>query len=71
MSTESPAKDKNYNLITVLQESLQNVFQMETYAQDAEKDGDQELASWFRAIQENNRKAGDQGKDLLSKRLDK
>jgi rubrerythrin len=71
MGAESPVKDRNYNLIAVLQESLQNVFQLETYAQDAEQDGDQELASWFRAIQENNRKAGEQGKELLSKRLDK
>lgn len=67
---ESPVKDKNYNLIAVLRESLQNVFQMETYAQDAEQQGDQELATWFRKIQENNRKAGDQGKEMLAKRLD-
>lgn len=62
--------DKNYNLIAVLHESLQNVYQMQTYAQDAEQDGDQELATWFRKIQENNRKAGDQGKELLRNRLE-
>ncbi|PRX43589.1 hypothetical protein B0I33_11449 [Prauserella shujinwangii] len=66
---QSPLKDKNYNLISVLQASLHYVWQMETYIADAEQQGDQELATWFRKIQENNRKAGEQGKELLAKRL--
>lgn len=65
----SPAKDKNYNLITMLQESLQKVFQLETYIADAEREGDSELADWFRRMQDNNRTAGDQGKVLLQRRL--
>jgi hypothetical protein len=65
----SPVKDKNYNLVTVLQESLQNVWQLESYIEDAERQGDNELAEWFRRIQENNKKAGDQGKQLLAARL--
>lgn len=65
----SPAKDKTYNLITVLQESLNNIWMLENYIRDAEDDGDAELASWFRRIQENNRKAGEQGKQLLQERL--
>ncbi|MBA8824964.1 hypothetical protein FHX42_002311 [Saccharopolyspora lacisalsi] len=66
---QSPAKDKNYNLLTVLQLSLQNVWQMETYIADAEREGDGELAEWLRKIQENNRKAGEQGKQMLQARL--
>lgn len=65
----SPAKDKNYNLVKALQESLQNVFQMESYIADAKNQGDEELADWFRRIQENNRKAGEQGKQMLLQRL--
>ncbi len=65
----SPAKDKNYNLIVMLQESLQKVFQLDTYIADAEREGDTELVDWFRRIQDNNRKAGDQGKALLAARL--
>lgn len=65
----SPAKDKNYDLITVLQESLQKVFTLETYATDAERNGDTELAEWFRRIQDNNRTAGEQGKQLLVARM--
>lgn len=65
----SPVKDKNYNLIWALESSLHNVFKLETYIKDAEDQGDTELAGWFRRIQENNRKAGDQGKKMLAERL--
>lgn len=66
---QSPVKDPNYDLISVLEASLEMVWQAETYARDAEQAGDAELAQWFRAIQENNRKAGDQGKKMLVERL--
>jgi hypothetical protein len=66
---ERTVKDKNYNLVTVLQASLHWVWQMETYIADADKAGDSELAEWFRKIQESNRKAGEQGKELLAQRL--
>ncbi|MEV0087381.1 hypothetical protein [Saccharopolyspora sp. NPDC050642] len=65
----SPVKDKNYNLITILQESLQHAWTMETYIKDAEEQGDEELAKWFRKIQRNNVKAGEQAKEMLQKRL--
>lgn len=70
--TAAPAtavKDKNYDLISVLQASLHYVWQMETYAKDAEREGDEELARWFRMIQQNNQKAADQGKEMLTRRL--
>lgn len=66
---ERPVKDKNYNLVTVLQASLHWVWQMETYIADAEAAGDEELAVWFRKIQDSNRKAGEQGSELLAQRL--
>ena len=71
MTTEppSPVRDKDYNLVTVLQASLEYAWQMETYAADAEQAGDTELAEWFRKIQHNNVKAGEQGKQLLIARL--
>lgn len=65
----TPIKNKNYNLISVLQASLHYVWQMETYATGAEQQGDAELAEWFRKIQHNNQKAADQGKELLMQRL--
>lgn len=65
----SAVHDKNYNLIAVLQQSLQNTWTLDQYAEDAETQGDEELARWFRRIQENNLKAGEQGKQILSRRL--
>ena len=65
----SPVMDKNYNLLTMLQMSLENVWRLETYIQDAQREGDQELVDWFRKMQENSRRAGDQGKQMLAHRL--
>ncbi|MFC4869126.1 MULTISPECIES: hypothetical protein [Streptomonospora] len=65
----SPLKDKNYNLVWAVQQSLDNVYRLQTYIEDAEREGDQEVASWLRRIQENNQKAGDQGKRMLAQRL--
>ncbi|WP_091463805.1 hypothetical protein [Micromonospora inyonensis] len=67
----SPVKDKNYDLIHTLQLSLEHIWRMENYIADAEERGDKELASWFRGIQENNRKAGEQGKQMLMERMQK
>lgn len=67
----SPVKDKNYDLIHAVQMSLKHIWQMETYIADAEERGDTELATWFRKIQENNRKAGEQGKKMLMERMQK
>ena len=66
---ESPVRDKNYNLIWAIEASLHNIWKMETYIEDAEREGDEELALWFRKIQHNNRKAGEQGKRMLAERL--
>ena len=62
-------KDKDYNLIWFVEQSLSNALRLETYIQDAERDGDSELAEFFRRAQGASRKGGEQGKDLLRKRL--
>jgi hypothetical protein len=61
------AKDKNYNLVTFLQESLQNVWTLDQYAQDAQ--GDQELTDLFQKAQQENQNGADQAKKLLAQRL--
>ena len=61
-------KDKDYNLIWFVEQSLSNALRMQTYIQDAERDGDSELAEFFRRAQGASRKGGEQGKDLLRKR---
>jgi hypothetical protein len=62
-------KDKEYNLIWFTEQSLSNALRLETYIQDAERDGDSELAEFFRRAQSASRKGGEQGKELLRKRL--
>ena len=62
-------KDKDYNLIWFTEQSLSNALRLETYIQDAERDGDSELAEFFRRAQGASRKGGEQGKELLKKRF--
>lgn len=62
-------KDKLYNLIWFTEQSLSNALRLETYIQDAERDGDSELADLFRRAQAESRKGGEAGKNLLRQRL--
>ena len=62
-------KDKDYNIIWFTEQCLSNVLRLETYAQDAERDGDQELADFFRKAQDASRRGGEAGKALLKSRL--
>ena len=62
-------QDKDYNLIWFTEACLSNALRLETYIQDAQRDGDEELAEFFRKAQADSRKGGEQGKKMLSKRL--
>ena len=62
-------KDKNYNIIWFTEQCLSNTLRLEEYAQDAERDGDDELATFFRKAQSESRKGGEQGKEMLRSRL--
>jgi hypothetical protein len=62
-------KDKDYNIIWFTEQCLSNVLRLEAYAQDAERDGDNDLADFFRRAQEASRRGAEQGKDMLGKRL--
>jgi len=62
-------KDKTYNIVWFTEQSLSNALRLETYIQDAERDGDNELAEFFRRAQEASRKGGEKGKELLKARL--
>jgi len=62
-------KDKDYNLIWFTEQCLSNALRLETYIQDAERDGDSELADFFRRAQGESRKGAEQGKAQLRKRL--
>jgi len=62
-------KDKDYNLLWFTEQCLSNALRMEEYAQDAEREGDSELAEFFRRAQGESRKGGERGKTLLKQRL--
>lgn len=62
-------KDKNYNVIWFTEACLSNALRLESYIQDAERDGDSELADFFRKAQADSRKGAEQGKALLTRRL--
>ena len=62
-------QDKDYNIIWFVEQCLDNVLRMEQYADDAERDGDSELAEFFRRAQGESRKGAEQGKALLKARL--
>ncbi|HLM63424.1 MAG TPA: hypothetical protein VK306_03925 [Acidimicrobiales bacterium] len=62
-------KDKDYNIIWFTEACLSNALRLETYVKDAEREGDSELADFFRRAQAESRKGADQGKELLAQRL--
>lgn len=61
--------DKDYNAIWFVEQCLSNVLRLETYIEDAKRQGDEELADLFRRAQEASRKGAEQGKSLLGQRL--
>jgi hypothetical protein len=62
-------KDKNYNIIWFTEQCLSNALRLESYRQDAERDGDSELADFFRKAQADSQRGAEQGKRLLTSRL--
>ena len=62
-------KDKDYNIIWFTEQCLSNALRLETYIQDAERDGDAERRDFCRRAQAESRKGGEQGKALLKSRF--
>jgi hypothetical protein len=62
-------KDKDYDIIWFVEACLSNALRLETYISDAEREGDQELADFFRRAQNESRKGAEQGKGMLRKRI--
>jgi len=61
--------DKDYNIIWFTEACLSNALRLEQYVQDAEREGDNELAEFFRRAQAESRKGAEQGKQMLASRL--
>jgi hypothetical protein len=62
-------KDKDYNLIWSTEACLSNALRLEDYIQDADRDGDSDLAEFFRKAQADSRKGAEEGKSMLKARL--
>lgn len=58
-----------YDIVSVMYHALQGVETYDTYLADAEQRGDDELAAFFREVQEHNREDADRAKRLLRQRL--
>jgi hypothetical protein len=62
-------KDKDYDIIWFVEQCLSNVLRLETYIGDAEREGDSELAEFFRRAQGESRKGAERGKEMLRSRI--
>jgi hypothetical protein len=62
-------KDKDYNLIWYVEACLNNALRLETYIEDADREGDSEVAELFRKAQADSRKGAEMGKQLLRSRM--
>lgn len=61
--------DPHYNLVSVLYHTLQAAETGELYVEDAEEAGDDELASFFRNVVEEDKQRAARAKELLASRL--
>ena len=62
-------RDEHYNLVSILYHALQGAETYDTYISDAEGAGDQELAQFFREVQEEERRRAARAKELLGRKL--
>lgn len=72
MSIEQKTRTSNaaYDLVSVMYHALQGAETYDRYIADAEERGDQELADFFREVQERNADIASRAKHLLPDRLD-
>jgi hypothetical protein len=62
-------RDEHYNLVSILYHALQSAETYDTYISDAGGAGDQELAQFFREVQEEEHRRAARAKELLGRKL--
>jgi hypothetical protein len=67
MADNTGTNNATYNLVSVLYHALQGADLYEKYVNDT--GGDQDLASFFRDVQQQEMQRADRAKQLLAKRL--
>ncbi len=69
-SQTTGARDTTYNLVSILYHALQGAETYQQYVQDAQQGGgDQELAQFFRDVQQEEQRRAERAKQLLAQRL--
>lgn len=66
---DHPIKDKNYDLISTLYHAAEGLHHTKQYVADAEKDGDNEAAEFFKQVQSSYQELNSKAEALLKKRL--
>jgi rubrerythrin len=62
-------RDETYDVVSILYHALQGAETYQQYVRDAEQRGDQELAQFFREVQEEEKRRAERAKQLLANRL--
>lgn len=63
------SSNREYDILWFTEACMSNALRLETYIGDAEREGDSELADFFRKAQSDSRKGAQQGKRMLTSRL--
>lgn len=66
---KEPLTNKDYDLISVIYHASQGYETCTRYAEDAKREGDQDVARYFQEVCEQNQKLVEKGKNLLKQRL--
>lgn len=67
--TSGATRDVTYNLVSVIYHALQGADTYHVYARDAEQEGDNELASFFRDAAHQSQAVAEQAKQHLGQKL--
>ncbi len=68
-SEDTGTRDVAYNLVSILYHALQGAEVYDQYIRDAEQQGNQDLAQFFRDTKEEDRRRADRAKQLLGQQL--
>jgi hypothetical protein len=66
---ETGFDDPTYDLVLLLQQALEDCWRYRRFAEDARRVGDDEVASFFDELADNDRSVADRARALLAARL--
>ncbi len=66
--SKTGTRNEYYNLVSIMYHALNGAQTYDTYISDAEQSGDNELAQFFRAVQQEDQRRAERAKQLLVQR---